>query len=335
MTPREPAPEQGAGTPGDTETVRWPLIAKIGVALAVLTVVAGIIAALVAAFVVDGDDGAERIVTDIAAPVAPVALTDGELLVAERRTGRVLRVTRDGDRSEVVSVMDDLVTEGQRGLLGLVVRRVGEVTEIYASWTRASDGRLVVGQLVEGEQMLVWEGPISADLANGGTLAFRGSELLIGVGELQAPDLVDDPSTPNGKVLALDPAAAPDQTPTVVAAGLHNPFALDVVGDSVWVVDNAPGSDPERLIRITDAGDESSLDLEGTRAPSARAVLPDGDLALCGFVSGVVERIPVPETGVRPPTEEIGPPCATGVAVLVDGSIVTTTEDAIWRDPNR
>ena len=37
-------------------TVRWPLVAKIGLALAVLTITAGIVAALVAAFVVDRDD---------------------------------------------------------------------------------------------------------------------------------------------------------------------------------------------------------------------------------------------------------------------------------------
>jgi uncharacterized membrane protein len=40
--------------------VRWPLVARIGVALAVLTVVGGLIAAVVAAFVVDRDDGRDR-----------------------------------------------------------------------------------------------------------------------------------------------------------------------------------------------------------------------------------------------------------------------------------
>jgi uncharacterized membrane protein YbjE (DUF340 family) len=36
--------------------VRWPLVAKLGLALAVLTVVGAVVAALVAAFVVDRDD---------------------------------------------------------------------------------------------------------------------------------------------------------------------------------------------------------------------------------------------------------------------------------------
>ena len=36
--------------------MRWPLVAKVGLALAVLTVVVAIVAAFAAAFVVDRDD---------------------------------------------------------------------------------------------------------------------------------------------------------------------------------------------------------------------------------------------------------------------------------------
>ena len=44
-SPEEPLP------PAEQD-VRWPLVAKLGLALAVVTVIAGIVAALVAAFVV-------------------------------------------------------------------------------------------------------------------------------------------------------------------------------------------------------------------------------------------------------------------------------------------
>ncbi|WP_436795302.1 hypothetical protein [Actinospongicola halichondriae] len=180
-----------------------------------------------------------------------------------------------------------------------------------------------------------WSGkaPSSAELANGGTLAFRGDRLLISIGDLQDPDAVDDPDALNGKILSLDPMGSPDQEPTFVSGGWNNPFAMTVVAGDIWLVDNAPGSQPERIVRIAPSGEESVLELTGERAPSSLDVLPDGDLVLCGFVSEVVERIPVPDTGVVAPTEELGPPCSTGVAVLADGSIVTTTVDAIWRDP--
>lgn len=56
-----------------SDEVRWPLVAKLGVALAVLTVVVGIGAALVAAFVVDRDDGSP-VVEENGAEVFPSAV---------------------------------------------------------------------------------------------------------------------------------------------------------------------------------------------------------------------------------------------------------------------
>lgn len=325
-----------ASSPEDTgspeDTVRWPFVARIGVVLAVLTVVVGIGAALVAAFVVDRDDDeASRIIEDAVAPVAPIAVGDGSFLYAERTTGRVVQADADGVTETFATVPDELRTDGQRGLLGIVTRQAMGATELYATWTRASDDRLVVGRLAPRTPELVWEGPVSADFANGGTVVFRGDELLIGIGELQDPDAVDDPDTPNGKILILDPAGPPDQEPGVVLGGWHNPFALTVVGGDVWLVDNAPGSDPERVVRIAPDGTSSMLELEGKRAPSSLALLADGDLALCGFVSEVVERLPVPDEGVEAPAGELGPPCATGVAVLADDRVVTTTTDAVWQ----
>lgn len=338
------------GWPDDDEDVRWPLVAKLGVALAAVTLIGGLGAAVYAAFFIDRSPEAEPLIADVADPVAPAALPDGGFVYAERTAGRVVIVDRHGAVTDRVDVSDPVAIDGQRGLLGLAVRTYpdagrtddgGDVqgipaqgsSEVYASWTRASDGRLVVGRVLPRPR-LIWEGPVSTDLANGGTLAFRGQdELLIGVGELQDPDALADPTTPNGKVLSLDIEGPPDQVPTVVAGGWHNPFALAVVGDEVWLVDNAPGSAPERLVRISAEGTVEVLDLDGKRAPSGLAVDAGGDLLLCGHVSGIVERIPVLPSGVRGPfgiIEDL--PCATGVTVLGDGSVVTTTDDAVWRD---
>lgn len=332
--PENPPAAGAADGATDDGAVRWPFVAKLGVALAVLTVVFGIGAALIAAFVVDRNDGSEVIVSDVADPLSPVALAEGGFLYGERTTGRIIRSSRSGETMVTVEIDDALATDGQRGLLGLAVRRAGEATDIYASWTRASDGRLVVGRLASDREAIVWEGPVSTDLANGGTLAFRGDDLLVSIGDLQDPDAVSDPDALNGKILALDPEGTAEQDPSVVSSGWNNPFAMTVVGDDIWLVDNAPGPQPERIVRIGLDGEESVLELEGEmRAPSSLDVLPDGDLVLCGFVSEVIERIPVPDQGVVAPSEVLGPPCATGVAVLADGSIVSTTADAVWRDP--
>lgn len=319
------------GWPDDDEDVRWPLVAKLGVALAAITLIGGLGAAVVAAFFIDRSDDPEPLIVQAVDPVAPVAMPGGGFLYGERTTGRVVAVDADGNASEFAQVPDGLETDGQRGLLGMAVRVEGDSPELYGSWT-SDDGALVVGRLAPGPAEVIWQGPLSTDVANGGTLAFRGRELIIGIGELQAPELVDDPTTPNGKILALDPDGPADQEPAVVAGGFHNPFAIAVVGGDIWVADNAPGSAPERLVRVAPDGSIETLELEGRRAPSGLAADAEGDLLLCGFVSGVVERIPVPETGVRGPAGKIDDlPCATGVAVLADGSIVTTSSDAVWR----
>ncbi|MDE0801860.1 MAG: PQQ-dependent sugar dehydrogenase [Acidimicrobiales bacterium] len=325
----------GSPPEDERERVRWPLVAKLGVGLAVLTLLVGIGAALIAAFVVDRSDEPTVIISASGDPLSPVALAEGGFLYAERTTGRIMRSDRTGETTVAVELSDELATEGQRGLLSLATRQSGEATDVYASWTRASDGRLVVGRLASGTETLVWEGPVSTELANGGTLAFRGDELLISIGDLQEPDATDDPDTPNGKILVLDPDGEPDQEPWVVSGGWNNPFAMTVVDDDIWLVDNAPGPQPERVVRISPEGEEAVLELDGEmRAPSSLAVLPDGDLVLCGFLSEVVERLPTPDAGVALPGEVLGPPCATGVTVLADGSIVTTTSDAVWRDPD-
>ena len=53
--------------------MRWPLVAKLGLALAVLTVVGSVVAALIAAFVIDRDDDAPVVDED-----ALVVLVEGE-----------------------------------------------------------------------------------------------------------------------------------------------------------------------------------------------------------------------------------------------------------------
>lgn len=331
----EPKSDDPDGDAGDEagDDVRWPLIARVGVVLAALTIVGGIAAAVVAAFVLE-DDGVTTLVAGAVDPVAPTVLSDGRLVYAERTTGMVRAVVEaSGEiRTEVVaSVPDALATEGQRGLLGLAARDEDGTPALYGTWTRAGDGRIVVGRLLPEPEVL-WEGPVSTDLANGGTLAFLGDRLLVALGELQDPDAAADPATPNGKLSIIDPSGGDEVE--VFAGAWHNPYAMTVVDGEVWLVDNAPGSDPERFVRVV-ANIPVETELAGKRAPAALALLPDGTLGVCGFVSGVVERVEIPDDRAPdlppPPVDVVGPPCATGLVVTPDGDLVTTTADAVLR----
>lgn len=74
-SPEPPVAPDGvatAGVPtaaGPTEGVRWPWMARVGVALAVLTLVGGLAAAFIAAFVIDRSDDPEPAVEGLGAAV--------------------------------------------------------------------------------------------------------------------------------------------------------------------------------------------------------------------------------------------------------------------------
>lgn len=262
-------------------------------------------------------------------PAALATFDDRGLLVGERRTGRVRQVTGTGNlapepvaRVAVVSGEDD-----QRGLLGLAV----DGDRVYASWTRAGDGRIVVGDVTGGGERILWAGPPSSELANGGHLAVApDGRLVVGIGDLENPALVDDPDAPNGKLLTLDPAGPPGQRPRPLSGGWNNPFAFVVTADgAIWVADNAPGDDPERIGRGDDqARGAEPTPLPGRRAPAALVELAPGRLGLCGYLDGELTVVDVrdgrPRLGDRLATG-----CRTGAATLADGRLAISDGERV------
>lgn len=267
-----------------------------------------------------------------ASPSALALLGDGRLAIGDRRTGRISAVEVDSPKTlEAIATVDvGGNVKGQRGLLGLVA--VGG--DLYASWTRGSDGRVVVGQVAPGRQRLIWTGPRSATLANGGHIVVDGGRVLVGLGDLQDPKRIDDPDAPNGKILALDPEGRPDQKPAVLSTGWNNPYAFAVLPDGrVWVADNAPGSGAERLGRGDRGdrgdGDGDRRDLPDKRAPSALIALGAHRLGLCGYLDGdlvAMELDPVPTIG---DTLAKGT-CRTG-AVTLGHDLLAVTDGKVVR----
>jgi hypothetical protein len=294
------------------------------VAVAGAVVVAGVIAGAVV--VLDTPRSGRVLVEGAAFPAALVALPGGGLLYGERLTGRIRRVGADGRLAPRPVARVEVSTEGQRGLLGLAVD--GEA--VYAAWTEPG-GRLVVGRVAPGSSRLVWAGPPSADLANGGHLevAPNGS-LLIGIGDLQEPELVDDPAAPNGKILRLDPGGPASQEPEVVSAGWNNPFAFDLdPGGTLWVADNEPGDDPERLAGVGAGGVVGPVtSLPSGTAPAGLAVLDDR-LVVCGFRSGALLPYRIAGDRAEPDGDPLVEDCEVGVVALADGRVAYARQDAI------
>jgi hypothetical protein len=263
--------------------------------------------------------------------VSALAVTaDGTLLAGALETGEVAsfppRAGRSLPRLRVA-------TGGQRGLLGLATGRGGR---IYAAYTRAADRRIVVDRIAPGTRRRIWTGPPSTTLANGGHLALApDGRLVIGIGDLQDAARTPDPRAPNGKLLALDPAGDND-TPTVLSTGWNNPYAFTFTPDgALWVADNSPGRRAERLARGDRGGAPAQVsELQRKTAPSGVAAISSTDLAVCGYVSGTLDRYR--RAGGRWTfAGTIARGCRYGVVLLPRGRLAFSTGTEIRTVPAR
>lgn len=298
----------------------------------IAAVAAGVaVAALVVVAAVGGTGSAPRTLVDPAAfPAAMAPLPDGGLLYGERLTGAIRRIDPDGRLEPEPVATLRVSTEGeQRGLLGLAVDGGGR---IFASWTDPLR-RMVVGEVDHDPIRLIWRGPQSRTRSNGGRIAFApDGSLVIGVGELLQAELVSDPAAPNGKLLRLDPDGDADQTPEVISAGWHNPFAFTFAPDgALWVADNSPAPDAERLARGDVGGRPSAISLlPPDTVPAGIAAVSNAELLVCGYLSRTLQPYRVGSDGRG---SIAGLPlaydCGIGVVRLADGRVVYANETEI------
>ena len=260
--------------------------------------------------------GAARVVVEAAQfPVALTAQPDGGLLYAERVRGVVRRVDARGRLEAEPIARVSVSTVGQRGLLGVAASPEGAT---FVAYTGRNRGRPLIVEQVTPSRRVVWHGPNSARLANGGHLVYDTTRrmLLIGIGDLLERARVTDPAAPNGKLLLLDPQGTPDQKPTVLSMGWNNPFAFTVLDDgAVWVADNVPGERGERLARGDEGIPTHVTRLPADTVPAAVAALSRRLLVVCSYAqvrtftysirAGSAARQPGPGDGTR---------CATGIA---------------------
>lgn len=198
------------------------------------------------------DDPDPAVVATCLDPVGAIAvLPDGtSALVAERATGRVLRVEQGVDPELVATVPVDAAG----GLTGLVLSpSYAEDRLVYAYATTAEDSRVLL--LADGEAPKpVLTGIPRGPGDNGGALAVDvDGSLLVATG---AAGTGDDPASLAGKLLRIDtrgrPAEGnPDPASPVLSSGLTAPggICVDPVGGAAWVTDRTPAADLLHLVR--------------------------------------------------------------------------------------
>lgn len=186
----------------------------------------------------------ETIATGLAAPWGLDFLPDGDAIVTERDTRRVLRIgAAKPHRVTELGTVDAAAPQGEAGLLGLVVSPTfAEDRQVYLYVSTAEDNR-VVRTTLEGDSLGTLE-PILTGIPNGfrhdgGRMVFGpDGHLYVSTGEIGEPERAQDRDDLGGKILRItadgDPAPGnPFGTP-VWSWGHRNVQGLAFVGDQLW-----------------------------------------------------------------------------------------------------
>jgi glucose/arabinose dehydrogenase len=168
----------------------------------------------------DGRAAAARVTTvatGLRVPWGLAFLPGGDALVAERDTGRIVRIAATGGRRRTVMRVPGVAggTGGEGGLLGLAVAPTyARDRLVYAYYTTARDNRIARFRL-GGRVHPIVTGLRAGLIHDGGRIAFGpDGKLYAGVGETGSAGLAQDRGSRNGKILRMNPdGSAPPDNP--------------------------------------------------------------------------------------------------------------------------
>jgi glucose/arabinose dehydrogenase len=157
-----------------------------------------------------GRGAAEEVARGIDVPWGLTFLPGGDALIAERDSGRILRL-KPGAEPQQVAQVPGVSAAGEGGLLGIAASpSFAEDNLVYAYFTATGDNRIVRFDLDGGEPEVIFDGIAKAGFHNGGRIAFGPDGLLyVGTGDAGDTASSQDPDSPNGKILRLTPDGDP------------------------------------------------------------------------------------------------------------------------------
>ncbi|WP_344000933.1 PQQ-dependent sugar dehydrogenase [Microbacterium paludicola] len=211
--------------------------------------------------------GTEVVATGLEAPWS-IAHSGDLVVVSERDSGRILRLSDDGSTHEL-GVVEGVAHGGEGGLLGLAFDPQGR---LYAYSTGADGNRIqrfeVDGDAL-GEAETILDGLPSAGRHNGGRLAFGPDGMLYAsVGDAADPALAQDPSSLGGKILRMtpdgDPAPGnPDPDSLVYSLGHRNVQGMAWASDGTMFATEFGQDEWDELNRITAGTNYGWPEVEG------------------------------------------------------------------------
>ncbi len=223
-----------------------------------------------------------ELVTEADHPAAMAFAPDGRLFYAEQLTGNIRVLSPEGELLEEPFAHVDVALYLEWGLTGLALDPDFETNHyVYAFFTEPVDpdipvGRPVVVRFTEengrgvDRQVIIDDLPETLPAAPGfnanGSIHFGPDGFLYAnLGDYDTPQLVQDPSTPEGKMLRVDKedgspaennpfADDPEADPRIFASGFREPFdfAFHPETGQIYGSDNTPVSCEE--LNLIEAG---------------------------------------------------------------------------------
>ena len=153
------------------------------------------------------------VASGLSVPWGIAFLPDGDALVTERETTRVLRLPAEGDPVELGTI-DEAEPEGESGLLGIAVSPdFDQDRQIFLYVTTGTDNRILRLGLEDdrlGTPQVILDDIPEGSVHDGGRLAFGpDGHLYVSTGEAGTPDLSQDPDSLGGKILRITPDGDP------------------------------------------------------------------------------------------------------------------------------
>ncbi|MFN8077097.1 MAG: PQQ-dependent sugar dehydrogenase [Kineosporiaceae bacterium] len=148
------------------------------------------------------------VASGLAVPWGLAFLPDGSALVAERDSGRILRLS--GGSRQVVATPPGVAHGGEGGLLGLAVLARGASTQVFAYLTSVDGDNRVVTMDWDGQRLapprVVLKGIPSAGNHNGGRLAVGPDGMVyVATGDAGLRSASQDRGSLAGKILRMTP----------------------------------------------------------------------------------------------------------------------------------
>lgn len=297
------------------------------------------------------------IADDLDVPWGISFFPDGDALVSERDTARLLRLSPDGAITSLATVQDVTPTS-EGGLLGVAVSPdFGSDQTIFAYTTTADDNRVLSGTLGDfkaGDATAILTGIPSGEIHNGGRLAFGpDGKLYVTTGEIGDETLAPDLESLGGKILRIEPdGAVPDDNPfpdsPVWSYGHRNVQGLtwddrgrlwaSEFGSSLWDEINLiqPGRDygwpaAEGTANLDGKTDPAAVFSTSSASPSGLAYA-DGALWMAALQGETTWRVPVTSSGLETPQPvRIANARTRTVVAAPDGRLWVTTSSTDGR----